>query len=117
MFLLDNGTMYQEPPRQIHLTLDLNRSKFPVTISRFVPDENDTTDYRWTDEAGNHRRYDMPPYAINDMVEARRSIFQFLQIARAEFMAALLGNSNPIVKRTFQEAERYRRATQVSCLS
>jgi hypothetical protein len=113
LLLLDGGATYQEPPRQVYLTLDLNKSKFPVTVSRFVPDENDTTDYRWTDESGTYQRYDMPPYAIANMAEARKAIFDFLPRARAEFMQTLLGSSNPIVRRTFSEAERYRRATQV----
>lgn len=113
--LLVDGTISIEPPRRIFLTQDLNKTSFAVSISRFQPGLGDATAFTWTDAVdGSHRVFDMPPYYISDMAEARENICRYYRQAREEYPNALLVNSNPIVKRTFQEAERYCKASNVS---
>jgi len=83
-----------------------------VTVSRFEPGPDDTTAYVWTDTAGVKREYALPPYYISDMAEAGVNMRRYAQTARPEFTKALLVNSNPIVQKTFREAERYYTASK-----
>ena len=85
-----------------------------VTICRFQPGPDDTTAYNWTDAEGNRRKYELPPYYISDVFEATENLRQYLRQAREEFPGALLVKSNPIVRKTFKEAERHCRVSKVS---
>ena len=106
------GTLF-EPPRRVYITHDVNVTSFAVTISRFLPDPVDTTAYMWTDPAGVKRAYVLPPYYISDMAEAAENMRRYARTARPEFTKALLSNGNPIVRKTFEEAERYYTASKV----
>jgi hypothetical protein len=111
---LENGTGVHEPPRRVYLTQDVNTSCFWVTVSRFKPGPGEATSYFWTDAAGVKHEFPMPPYYISDMAEARRNMRHYARTARPEFTRALLVNSNPIVRKTFEEAERYYTESKVS---
>jgi len=100
-------------PRRVYLTQDINVTTFAVTVLLFQPGPDDTTAYVWTDAAGIKRKYVLPPYYISDMAEAGANMRRYAQTARPEFTKALLVNSNPIVRKTFQEAERYYTASKV----
>lgn len=108
--------MILEHPRQIYLTQDFDMTSFSVTVSRFQPTPDDITAYTWTDTNGNKREYSMPAFFVSDMAEARENMRQYLRKARSLYPKALLMNSNPIVWKTFVEAERYCRASNVSKL-
>lgn len=115
MLLLQDGTVTFEPPRRIFLTQDVNTSSFAVTVSRFKPGPDDATAFRWADSAdGSERIFELPPYYISDMAEARVNIQQFVREARTEFTRTLLINGNPIIQKTFNEAERYCKVSNVS---
>ncbi|RYP44897.1 hypothetical protein DL768_008692 [Monosporascus sp. mg162] len=105
--LLPNGVTDFEPPRKVQLTHDVCKTAFEVTISRYQPGPDDTTGYSWTDITGCKRKYELPPYYISDLAEAGRNLRQYIWKTRAEFTRALLVNSNPIILKTFKEAERY----------
>ena len=102
-----------ESPRRVFLTQEVTVSNFPVTVARFQPGPDDTTSYKWTDAAGVEIEYAMPPYYITDMVEAGQNMRQYAKSARTEFSKALLTKANPIVQKTFREAERYFTASKV----
>ena len=106
--------MELEPPRKVQLTHDITTTSFVVTISRFQPGPDDGTAYNWIDTDGIRRKYELPPYYISDVAEATENLCQYLPQAREEFSRALLVNSNPIVRKTFKEAERYCKASKVS---
>ncbi|KAI0384781.1 hypothetical protein F5Y04DRAFT_221149 [Hypomontagnella monticulosa] len=112
--LLQNGPAALEPPRRVQITHDCCRTTtFEVTISRYEPSPEDTTGYYWTDATGK-RGYELPPYYISDLGEAAQNLRGYIQTARAEFTRALLHvpNSNPIIRRTFDEAVRYQVASK-----
>lgn len=101
-----------EGPRRIYLAHDVTATTFAVTVDRFQPGVDDTTAYMWTDASGRKKEYVLPPYYITDMAEAGENMRQYVRIARPEFTRALLLNANPIVRKTFQEAERYYAASK-----
>ncbi|RYO97406.1 hypothetical protein DL765_011250 [Monosporascus sp. GIB2] len=105
--LLPNGVTAFEPPQKVQLTHDVCKTTFEVTISRYQPGPDDTTGYSWTDITGCKRKYELPPYYISDLAEAGRNLQRYIRKTRAEFTSALLVNSNPIILKTFEEAERY----------
>ncbi|KAF8852530.1 hypothetical protein BDZ45DRAFT_109361 [Acephala macrosclerotiorum] len=110
--VLKNGKTLFEAPRRVYLTQEINLTTFAVTASRFQPGPDDTTAYVWTDAAGIKRDYKMPPYYITDMAEAGENMRQYARTARPEFTKAVLVNANPIVRKTFEEAERYYTASK-----
>lgn len=112
--LLQDGTTVFEPPRRVQLTHDVCTTTFEVTISRYQPGPDDTTGYSWTDATGCKQKYELPPYYISDLAEAGRNLRQYILKARAEFTKDLLVNSNPIILKTFKEAERYYAVSKVS---
>ncbi|KAK7414948.1 hypothetical protein QQX98_006273 [Neonectria punicea] len=105
--LLEDESPTPEPPRKVQLTHDVCTTTFEVTIARYQPGPGDTTGYSWTDEAGCKRTYELPPYYISDLGEAARNLRHYIWEAKAEFTRALLVGSNPVVLKTFKEAERY----------
>ena len=109
----DGNTIY-EPPRAVSLTQDKTIYHFPVTVSRFVPDDEDALNFSWTDSDGIEQTFEMPPYHISDMSVARENILQFFVEARDGYPRVLTADANPIVKRTFEEAQRYCQETDVS---
>lgn len=114
VMLLENGTTLLEAPRQIFLTQDTNTSLFSVTVSRFVPGPDDTTAFTWTDaKDGELKAFEMPPYYISDMAEARVNLRRYIYKARREYLNALLTHSNPLIRRTFLEAERFCKISKV----
>ena len=109
--------MAVESPLRIHITHDVNRtSSFEVTISRFQPGPDDAVVCVSTDAAGNKMIYGLPPYYISDMAGAAQSMRKYARDTRPEVTRAILANSNPIVRKTFAEAERYYTVTKVSYL-
>ncbi|KAH8655777.1 hypothetical protein BX600DRAFT_470302 [Xylariales sp. PMI_506] len=110
--LRKDGKPVYEDPRRVQITHDVCTSSFPVTISRFRPSSDDTTAYRWTDSAGYEHKYELPPYYISDLDEAGQNLRKYIKNSRAEFTATLLVNANPIIKKTFKEAERYYATTK-----
>ena len=114
--LLPDGTTAFEMPRQVYLTQDLNRDRFAVTIALFRPGPEDETAYRWTDASGKAKVFDMPPYYICDMDEAKANIRDFFTRARREWPLELLKKSNPVVQKTFLEAERYYDSSKVETI-
>lgn len=117
LVILDDGSVMLEPPRRIHITHDFNRGNFVVTVSRFQPGPDDATAYVWSDVSGTEHTFRLPPYYITDMEEAGRNMYKYIWDACGKFPRILLVNSNPIIKRTFIEAERYCKASKVSLLS
>lgn len=113
-FLLEDGTMAFEPPRQVYLRQEINMAGFAVPVSRFQPGPDDATAYVWTDAAGTKREYRLPTYYISDMAEAGVNMRGYCRRAWEEYPRTLLVNSNPIVRKTFKEAERYCKASKVS---
>ncbi|KAJ5611890.1 hypothetical protein N7528_008995 [Penicillium herquei] len=111
-FFLQDGTAESEPPRHVYLTQDITTISFAVTISRFQPGTDDVTAYHWTDSEGNEKAYDLPPYYISDMVEAGANMRRYAKVARQELTSFFLADSNPIIQKTFQEAERYYEASK-----
>ncbi|EPE33006.1 hypothetical protein GLAREA_06018 [Glarea lozoyensis ATCC 20868] len=105
--VLYNGNSSLGPPRQIYLAQEVNTTTFPVTVTRFHPGPQDTTAYKWTDTAGVKQEYEMPPYYIVDMAETGASMRQYARAVMPELTQKLLVNANPIVRKTFKEAERY----------
>lgn len=107
LVLVGDRQDFLEPPRQLAIAHDVTVTTFTVTVSRFQPGEGDATGYIWSDAAGNKNEYKLPPYYISDMAEAAQNMRRYVRTARAEFTGALLTSSNPIVRKTFEEAERY----------
>ena len=85
-----------------------------VIVSLFEPGPEDKTGYAWDDSTGQHHTMNMPPYFISDIEAARRSIREFIYLARPGYIESLLSDSNPIVCRTFQVALAYTTFGQVS---
>lgn len=111
---LPDGTVRSEGPRKVQLTQDLNFSNFVVTVSRFRPDETDVTGFPYTDPmTGAETTYELPPYYIEDLEEATRGMRDYVRRARQEYNQ-LLFTSNPIVRATFAEAERYYTSSKAS---
>jgi hypothetical protein len=107
MLSKESGKSMLQSTRRVYLTQEVNTTCFTVTVSRFQPGPDDTTSYIWTDKAGIEREYALPPYYISDMAEAGENMRQYARTARPEFTKALLVNCNPIVRKTFDDAERY----------
>jgi len=105
--------MTLEPPRRINIFHDVTRTPFVVTVARFQPRPGDATAYVWKDATGKKKAYILPPYYITNMAEAGANMRRYARTARPEFTKALLVNANPIVRKTFQEAERYYTASKV----
>lgn len=112
--LLADGSTSFEAPRKVLLTHDVCTTTFEVTISRYQPGPDDTTGYSWTDAAGHRCKYELPPYYISNLAEAGRNLRQYIPKARLEFTRALLVNSNPVISKTFKEAERFYSDSKVS---
>ncbi|KAL3489018.1 hypothetical protein BJX62DRAFT_165917 [Aspergillus germanicus] len=110
--LLQNNSASFELPRRVYLTQDINVSRFEVTISRYQPGPDDITAYVWTDSNGITREYALPPYYISNVAEAAVNLRVYARAARREFTTALLATSNPIIQKTFKEAERYYEASK-----
>lgn len=100
-------------PRRLYLAHDVTMTTFAVTVAPFEPGPDDATAYIWNDATGKKKEYVLPPYYITDMAEAGASMRRYVRTARPEFVQALLVNANPIVKKTFQEAERFHTASNV----
>lgn len=113
---LQDGTTVFEPPHKVQLTHDVCTTTFEVTLSRYEAGPGDTTSYFWTDAAGCKQTYELPPYYISDLEEAGRNLRKYISKARGEFTQRLLVNSNPIVLKTFKEAERFIRESKVRIL-
>lgn len=101
--------MVYEAPRRVFLTQDINMTSFAVSISRFQPGPDDATAFI----GGSEKIYELPPYYISDMEEARQNIQQYIRQARREYTVALLANRTPIMQKTFEEAERYLEESKV----
>ncbi|KAK4151390.1 hypothetical protein C8A00DRAFT_17199 [Chaetomidium leptoderma] len=114
MLPFEDGTAVFESPRQVHLTQCFNRTSFCVTVSRFEPGPHYPTTYTWIEADGVKRKYAMPPYYISDMAEASRNMRHFARTANSETTRVFLADSNPIVKKTFKEAERYCTASKAT---
>lgn len=103
-----------EAPRRVFLTQDINMTSFAVSVSRFQPGPDDATAFIWTDAVdGSEKVYELPPYYISDMDEARHNIQRHIREARQEYTVALLANRNPMMRKTFEEAERYLEESKV----
>lgn len=101
--------MVFEAPRRVFLTQDINMTSFAISVSRFQPGPDDATAF----VDGSEKVYDLPPYYISDMDEARHNIQRHIREARQEYTVALLTNRNPIIRKTFEEAERYLEESKV----
>jgi hypothetical protein len=108
LHLLEDETIVFEPPRRVFLTQDINRTSFVVSVSRFQPGPDDATAF-----IAGSEKYELPPYYISDMDEARQNIQRYIHEARREYTAALLKNRTPIMRKTFEEAERYLKESKV----
>ncbi|KAM5343252.1 hypothetical protein ACJ41O_014218 [Fusarium nematophilum] len=75
-----------------------------VTVSRFDPKRGDRTTYFWTDPDGNPREMEVPPYFISDLEEAKHNIRRFVHEVRSTYIDTLHGDSNPLIRQTFQAA-------------
>jgi hypothetical protein len=103
-------------PHILFLTQDKGEgfdNALSVIVSLFEPGPEDKTGYSWEDSKGQNHTMDMPPYFISDIEAARRSIREFLYLARPGYIETLLADSNPIVCRTFQAALAYTTFGQV----
>ncbi|OTB09303.1 hypothetical protein M426DRAFT_77483 [Hypoxylon sp. CI-4A] len=78
-----------------------------VPVSRFDPQPGDRTAYNWTDLSGNLRSMEVPPFYISDLREASQGIRQFVHSVRSIYIEALLADSNPLIRQTFQAALTY----------
>ncbi|KAK4145293.1 uncharacterized protein C8A04DRAFT_27053 [Dichotomopilus funicola] len=81
--------------------------EFRVSICKFVPESNDVTYWKWEDSEGVERKMKMPPYAICDMTEAARNMHSAIIAGKEEYINGLLDATNPICRRTFEEAFKH----------
>ena len=114
--VLSNETTDSETSRQIYLTQEINLTTFAVIVSRFQPGSDDTTAYVWTDAAEIKKEYEIPPYYICDMAEAGENMRRYARIARPEIIRVILANANPMVRKTFEETERFYAISKVDNL-
>ncbi|KAK3075907.1 hypothetical protein LTR53_000336 [Teratosphaeriaceae sp. CCFEE 6253] len=115
LVFLDDGTTILEAPRRLTLTQDINTVCLSVTVSRFQPVMGDVTGFPCTDAwTGVVTTYELPPYYISDMAEAAANLRKYIREARREYCNRVLAKANPIVRKTFREAERYRSASKTA---
>ncbi|KAK3071574.1 hypothetical protein LTR53_008382 [Teratosphaeriaceae sp. CCFEE 6253] len=118
LVLLDDGTTMLEAPRRLRLTQDINTVSLSVTVPRFQPTLGDVTGFPCTDaRTGVVTSYELPPYYISDMAEAAANLRKHIREARREYCNRVLAKANPIVRKTFREAERYRSASKSELLA
>jgi len=79
-----------------------------LKVARFdAVGPEDRTSYFWTDKQGRLRRHEMPPYFVSDLDYARTSILTFLRDARDVYIDKILGNRDPLIRRTFDVARSF----------
>ena len=88
--------------RTIELTQDMGHV-LEVTVAPFVPVPYDKTAYEWSTKDGS-QRMEMPPYLIENIQDAKKSILIYAQKARLAYLENLLDNSNSILWNTFNTA-------------
>lgn len=81
--------------------------EIPVKIRRFNPQPGDTTSWRWRDSTSRERVMEMPPFYICDVEGAGRNMRDAVAGQKAEYINYLLGDANPILRKTFEAAFRY----------
>lgn len=92
----------------ITLTQDFGEEmNLHLAVARFDPGPSDRTAYIWTDQAGNRRRHEMPPFFISDRAGAREAIYDFLLNARSAYLNQLIPSSSRLIWATFEAASRY----------
>ncbi|KAI1439981.1 hypothetical protein F5Y02DRAFT_32815 [Annulohypoxylon stygium] len=86
--------------------------EIPVTIRRFTPSSTDTISWKWRDKAFQERVMEMPPFYICNVEEAACNMRQAVAFRKEEYVNCLLGEANPIIRKTFEAAFRYLEASQ-----
>jgi hypothetical protein len=109
--MLEDGSVTNEEPQRIFLTQDISAHSFAVRVSRFKPGPEDATGFTWKEADGVKRVMDLPALCISDMDETTASLRLFINAHRFEYVERLTYEANPILRKTFEEAERYLKAT------
>ncbi|XXG96396.1 hypothetical protein Hte_002678 [Hypoxylon texense] len=118
---LENWTLAQEEFARSYLTrgdfqgleiLDVfitqdQGIEIPVTIRRFNPQPGDITSWKWRDSTLQEKTMEMPPFYICDTEDAGRNMRDAVECKKAEYINYLLGDANPILRKTFEAAFRY----------
>ncbi|KAI4859665.1 hypothetical protein F4820DRAFT_453678 [Hypoxylon rubiginosum] len=91
--------------------------EIPVKIRRFNPQPGDTTSWRWRDSTSRERVMEMPPFYICDVEGAGRNMRDAVAGQKAEYINYLLGDANPILRKTFEAAFRYLEVSTSSLVS
>ncbi|KAI1456475.1 hypothetical protein F4805DRAFT_475821 [Annulohypoxylon moriforme] len=93
-------------PLTVYITQDQG-IVIPVTIRRFTPCSTDTISWKWRDKASQERVMEMPPFYICNVEEAAWNMWQAVAFKKEEYVNCLLGDANPIIRKTFEAAFRY----------
>ncbi|KAI2610785.1 uncharacterized protein GGS25DRAFT_519082 [Hypoxylon fragiforme] len=91
---------------QVTITQDQGIS-FAVTVNQFVPLPGDTTGWKWKDAASQQKVLEMPPFYICNEEEAECNMKNAVTTGKEEYINVLLGDSNPITRKTFEAAFRH----------
>ena len=100
----DNEMQHLARFKTIELTQDMGFS-LNIVVSPYVPLAHDKTAYEWSTIDGP-QRMEMPPYCIENIKEAKRSILAFAKAARLSYLENLLDSSNSVLWDTFHVALR-----------
>lgn len=97
---------------QVTITQDQGIS-FAVTVNQFVPLPGDTTGWKWKDAASQQKVLEMPPFYICNEEEAECNMKNAVTTGKEEYINVLLGDSNPITRKTFEAAFRHLETSEV----
>lgn len=96
----------QARPTRVVLTQDFG-VQLEVSIAYYEPKPGDSTARKWKDANGVTHELELPPYCIANMEEAQERLVEYIRDHRGAFIKSILGRSNEITKRIFDQAQRY----------
>lgn len=117
MDIIDIQEWADDEIRVVEISHLFNYSSLKAKMRRFVPREGDTIDESWTDRQGVMKTHEMPPYAIVDMNEHVEVVRNFVERNVAEYISALVGQSETLLWNTYLQAFRHMGTARVCSAS
>jgi hypothetical protein len=114
MEVIDITNWASDAIKTIDITQGVGNTQFTLQVREFRPIEGDALSRKWKAD-GVQYSYECGPYAIADMKQAGRTLFEFAQQNLRTAIRFWVDEENPLLRSTYNMAYSYSFKAEVRC--
>jgi hypothetical protein len=112
MEVIDITNWDNDDIKSIDITQDVGNTHFTLQVRKFRPVEGDALSRKWKSNGAEYS-YECAPYAIADMKEAGKTMFQFAQSNLKTAIRFWIDENDPLLRSTYNMAYNYSTSAEV----